>query len=85
LKAHGNELDPKFQYFLSAPEADPDGNPAIVKFRRKTKEQYLASEHDGKATGWTATYENGAWVETAKPAKQTKRAAAPRKRKKARG
>ncbi len=84
LKAHGNELDPKFQYFLSAPETDHDGNPAIVKFRRKSKEQYLASEHDGKATGWTATYENGAWVETIKATKRTKRATAPRKRKNSR-
>ena len=81
LKAHGNELDPKFQYFLSAPETDPDGNPATIKFRRKVKEQYLASEHDGKATGWTANYDGGAWVEAKKAAKRTRKAAAPRKRK----
>lgn len=62
LKAHGNELDPKFTYFLSAPETDPEGNPAIVRFRRKTREQYLSSEKDGHATGWTAEFRDGQWI-----------------------
>ena len=52
VKAHGAELDPKFRYLLDAPEADPDGIPAVFKFARKTREQYVASEKDGKATGW---------------------------------
>ena len=61
LKPHASELDPKFHYLLSAPEADPDGNPALVKFSRKSREQYVASEVDGKATGWSAHYRNGGW------------------------
>ena len=28
LKAHANEIDPRFAYLLDAPESDPDGNPA---------------------------------------------------------
>ncbi|MEM7080470.1 MAG: type I DNA topoisomerase, partial [Pseudomonadota bacterium] len=47
IKPHANELDPKFHYLLSAPEFDPDGQPAVVRYSRKTKEQYVQSEIDG--------------------------------------
>ena len=67
LKPHANELDPKFSYLLSAPEADPDGLPAVIRYSRKTKEQYVQSEEDGKASGWRAFYQDGKWVEQAKP------------------
>ena len=70
LKAHGNELDPKFAYLLGAPEADADGNPAMVRFSRKTRQQYVASEKDGKATGWSAFYRDGAWREARPQEKQ---------------
>ena len=63
LKSHANELDPKFQYLLEAPEADPDGKPALIRYSRKTKEQYVQSEIDGKATGWKAFYQDGKWME----------------------
>jgi DNA topoisomerase-1 len=33
----------------------------MVKYSRKNKEQFVASEEDGKATGWTAHYRNGQW------------------------
>jgi DNA topoisomerase I len=72
LKPHANELDPKFAYLLNAPEADPKGNPSIVRFARKTKEQYVQSEIDGKATGWKAFYQDGKWVEQLPPLKKTK-------------
>ncbi len=62
LKVHGNELDPKFRYLLEAPETDPDGNPAVLKYARKTRTQFVASEVDGKATGWRAFYVDGRWV-----------------------
>lgn len=78
LKAHGNELDPKFAYLLEAPEADAAGNPATVRFSRKTREQYVASEKGGKATGWSAHYRDGRWA-----AKQASAKAAPKKRPKA--
>ena len=56
LKAHGNELDPKFAYLLEAPETDGAGNPAAVRFSRKTREQYVTTEKGGKPTGWSAHY-----------------------------
>ena len=76
IKPHANELDPKFKYLLDAPEQDPDGNPAMIKFARKAKEQFVASEKDGKATRWRAYYRNGRWqAETAKlaPKKRVKK------------
>ncbi len=81
LKAHSNELDPKFAYLLAAPETDPDGNAAVVRFSRKSRSQYLTSEKDGKPTRWTAHYRDGGWV-AARPAekKATRRKATTRKR-----
>ena len=72
LKPHANELDPKFRYLLDAPEQDPDGNPAIIRYSRKTKEQYVQTEIEGKASGWKAFYQNGHWVEEAKPTAKPK-------------
>ena len=63
IKPHANELDPKFRYLLAAPEQDPEGNPAIIRYSRKTKEQYVQSEIEGKATGWKAFYQEPNWVE----------------------
>jgi len=80
IKPHANELDPKFNYLLNAPEADPDGLPSVVRYSRKTKEQYVQSEVEGKATGWKAFYVDGRWVEEAKPPPKKK---APAKKKKA--
>ncbi len=65
LIPHKDEIDPKYHYLLEAPVADPEGNPAIIRFSRKTKQQYVMSEKDGKPTGWTAFYEDGKWVEKA--------------------
>ncbi|AJQ95364.1 type I DNA topoisomerase [Gynuella sunshinyii] len=61
LIPHKSEIDPKYQYLLSAPTHDPDGNPAIIRFSRKNKEQYVMSEVEGKATGWKAFYRNDKW------------------------
>jgi DNA topoisomerase-1 len=33
-----------------------------LKFARKTKEQYVISEDDGKPSGWRADYVNGKWL-----------------------
>jgi DNA topoisomerase I len=62
LKPHANELDPKFTYLLDAPETDPAGRPAVIRYSRKDKSQYVQSEEDGKATGWRAVYQDGRWV-----------------------
>jgi DNA topoisomerase-1 len=65
LKRHRTELDPKFHYLADGPVVDPKGNPALVRFSRKTREHYLASEKDGESTGWSAFYVDGTWIEKA--------------------
>ncbi len=74
IKSHANELDPKFRYLLDAPEKDPDGNPSILRYSRKNKEQYLQTEIEGKATGWQAFFESGQWVERVKSKTSKKKA-----------
>ena len=71
LKAHGNEIDRKHAYLLTAPESDGHGNPAQVRFSRKSREQYVTSEKDGKATGWAAYYRDGVWAQS-KPAAKSR-------------
>ncbi|MEC7376496.1 MAG: type I DNA topoisomerase [Pseudomonadota bacterium] len=61
IKPHRKEIDPKYDYLMDAPERDPEGNPTVIRYSRKTKEQYVMSEKDGKATGWSAWYVNGKW------------------------
>jgi len=61
LLPHKDEIDPKYAFLFSAPVMDPDKNRAQVRFSRKTKEQYVMTEVDGKATGWKAFYRNGKW------------------------
>ncbi|SDX43369.1 type I DNA topoisomerase [Marinobacter mobilis] len=63
LLPHKDEIDPKYAFLMKAPVKDPDGNPAVVRYSRKTKEQYVMSEKDGKASGWTAYYQGGKWVQ----------------------
>lgn len=69
LLAHKEELDPKFLYLCEAPTEDNKGHPVMIRFSRKSKEQYVMSENkDDKATGWTAHYINKQWdIELAKP------------------
>ena len=69
LKVHANELDAKHRYLLAAPETDPDGHPALLRYSRKTRSQFVASEVDGKPSGWRAVYEDGRWVEAKDDAK----------------
>lgn len=38
------QLDPKYQFILQAPDADPEGNPTLVKFSRKNQAQYIGSK-----------------------------------------
>jgi len=84
IKPHAEELDPKYAFILEAPERDPEGNPAVVRFSRKNKEQYLVSEKDGKATGWQAFYRDGRWEPQEKQQKKgagQKKASGQRKKK----
>ncbi len=71
LIPHREALDPKYKYLSEAPIKDDNGNPTVVRFSRKNKEQYVMTEVDGKATGWKAFYENDKWV-IEKPAPKAK-------------
>ena len=57
-----DRLPEKLRYLADAPVADAEGNKAVVRFSRKTKQQYVASEKNGKATGWSAFYVDGKWT-----------------------
>jgi DNA topoisomerase-1 len=61
-----DRISPKFQYLTTAPVADPDGKPTVVRFSRKTKENYVRTEVDGKPSGWTALFIDGKWEVTDK-------------------
>ena len=82
IKPHANELDPKFRYLTDAPETDRDGKPAVIRYSRKSSQQYVQSEVDGKPSGWRAFYKDGKWVEELAPAKP-KAKAKPKSRAKA--
>ena len=56
-----DKLDPKHRYLASAPIKDTEGNLAQIRFSRKTKEQYVMTESNGKPTGWKAYYVDGTW------------------------
>ncbi|MBE0151306.1 type I DNA topoisomerase [Serratia sp. PL7] len=58
-----DRLPEKLRYLADAPVADPEGNKTMVRFSRKTKQQYVSSEKDGKATAWSAFFVDGKWVE----------------------
>lgn len=61
-----DRLPEKLRYLADAPQTDPEGHATLVRFSRKTKQQYVASEKDGKATGWSAFYIDGKWQEAKK-------------------
>ena len=64
LKPHREAIAAKYHYLLDGPEHDDEGNPAQIRYSRKTKEQYLMTEVNGKATGWRAHFEGGRWVDS---------------------
>ncbi|MBL1377919.1 type I DNA topoisomerase [Zobellella iuensis] len=61
-----DRLPAKFLYLAEAPTQDPEGNKAVVRFSRKNKEQYVMTEVNKKATGWTAHYTDGKWRQSQK-------------------
>ena len=61
LKPYMDQIDPKYHYFESAPLFDDEGNPTVIRYSRKTKEQYIMTEVEGKPTGWKAFYDGGKW------------------------
>ena len=73
LLPHESEIDPKYTFLFSAPKRDNEGNETIVRYSRKTKEQYVMTEVNGKATGWRAFYQGSAWVVEEPKAKAKKK------------
>ena len=63
LLPHQAEIDPKHHYLFDAPRVDDQGNRSQIRYSRKTKEQYVMSERDGKPSGWRAMFNDGKWVE----------------------
>jgi len=61
LLPHKDEIDPKYHFLLDAPKKDPEGRPAVIRFSRKTKEQYVQTEVNGKPTGWKAFFDGSKW------------------------
>ncbi|MDG2335375.1 MAG: type I DNA topoisomerase [Myxococcota bacterium] len=76
-----DQLDDKYKFLAQAPAQDSAGNKAVVRFLRKTKEQYVMTEVDGKASGWRAYYRDGKWVEEQPPPSGSKKKAAKSKKK----
>ena len=81
-----DQLSEKFRYLILAPVKDPEGRDSLLRFSRKTKEQYVTSEEEGKATSWRAYFQDGRWVESdakaaAKKAKAAKASAAAKSKK----
>lgn len=66
-----DRISEKYQYLTQAPTHDPEGIATVVRFSRKTKENYVRSEVDGKPTGWSALYNEKTkkWDVTDKPKK----------------
>ncbi len=69
---HQSEIDEKYAFLFAAPAKDKEGRDAVIRYSRKTKEQYVQTEVDGKPSGWAAFYENGKWVVREKAAKAAK-------------
>ena len=69
LLPYKDQIDEKYQFLLTAPVKDPNGLEAIIRYSRKTKEQYVRSEEDGKPSGWSAFYNSGKWVAAEKGSK----------------
>lgn len=63
LRPIQDKMDDKFQYLFEGPDEDPDGNPTILRWSRKKKEQYIGSEKNGKATRWGVYWRKDEWVE----------------------
>jgi DNA topoisomerase-1 len=67
---HRAEIDEKYAFLFDAPVKDKEGHDSVIRYSRKTKEQYVQTEVDGKPSGWSAFFESGKWVVRAKAAKK---------------
>ncbi|MDG2947801.1 type I DNA topoisomerase [Bisgaard Taxon 10/6] len=67
LALYRERLPEKLQYLADAPQKDPDGNDALIRFSRKEKRQYVSSDDkNGKQTKWIVDFVDGKWVERSK-------------------
>ena len=73
LLPHRGVIDSKYQFLMDAPVADPDGNPAIVRYSRKTRQHYVMTEKEGRASGWQAVYEEARWHASEKKSSASKK------------
>ena len=85
LLPHQAEIDPKYHYLFDAPLKDDAGNRSQIRYSRKTREQYVMTEVDGKATGWKAFFDESGWTvsgsaKAKKKAPAKKKAAAKKKK-----
>lgn len=71
LLPYMEQIDPKYHFFKQAPVIDNEGRPTIIRYSRKTKEQYVMTEDNGKPTGWKAFFVDSKWV-VEEPKKKTK-------------
>lgn len=58
-----DRLSEKLRYLADAPIVDNAGNKTLVRFSRKTKQQYVTSENKAKDNSWSVFYINGKWIE----------------------
>ena len=79
LLPHQGAIDPKYHFLLDAPLVDDAGNRSQIRYSRKTKEQYVMTDVDGKATGWKAFFDGGAWQVSGSAKAPRKKAAAKKK------
>lgn len=67
LALYRERLPEKLQYLADAPQKDPDGNDALIRFSRKEKRQYVSSDDkNGKQTKWVVDFVDGKWIERSK-------------------
>jgi DNA topoisomerase-1 len=59
-----DQVDSKYAHVFKAPVEDKDGNPAVIRYSRKTKEHYITSEKEnGKTSSWRLYFRKGVWTD----------------------
>ena len=59
LLPYKDQIDRKVSVLVKGTEDRSQWSTSIVRYSRKTKEQYVRSEEDGKPSGWSAFYTKG--------------------------
>ncbi len=58
---HKAELDPKYHYLCDAPQKDPDGRPAVIRFSRRDQGAIRAVRGRWQAHRLARFYDGGKW------------------------